>query len=279
MYTSAMPGENPVQMATEIPIQSPTEFTGPIQPEMQPAPDVDPQEQLASVMNTLLGHDGANEGFNLPPDRQEIPQQNFVPPPSTFGSNYENELISQFKSLLDEKLHENNRRLTDMLKSELLQTYRCSPKQQTVRTPTTIRTPKEESHTQSDNAVADSFINYDNADNAYHVSMSPMVNVDFVYVPLLIQGLHWFLGVFNLVDYMLTIYDSLLSFNALEKESADVVCHINFVFDHWLRIHGYNADIPLPFNYPFELFMQPLLLSSPDLWETVEFGFPYILTG
>ncbi|KAF5809449.1 putative Ulp1 protease family catalytic domain, papain-like cysteine peptidase superfamily [Helianthus annuus] len=80
--------------------------------------------------------------------------------------------------------------------------------------------------------------------------------IDFlinVYVPLYIQGLHWFLGVFNLVDYTLTIYDSLLSFNTLEKERADVACHINFVFDHWVRIHGYNADRPLPLYYPFEV--------------------------
>ncbi|MFS7952785.1 hypothetical protein Hanom_Chr07g00610981 [Helianthus anomalus] len=74
MYASAMPGENPVQMATKKPIQMPTEFTGPIQPEMQPTPSVDPQEQLASVMNTLFCDDGANEGYNPPLDRQEIPQ-------------------------------------------------------------------------------------------------------------------------------------------------------------------------------------------------------------
>ncbi|XP_035844809.1 cysteine-rich receptor-like protein kinase 7 isoform X3 [Helianthus annuus] len=36
-------------------------------------------------------------------------------------------------------------------------------------------------------AVADSFINYDNADNAYHVSMSPMVNVDFNEDPEIIK--------------------------------------------------------------------------------------------
>ncbi|KAF5785971.1 hypothetical protein HanXRQr2_Chr10g0435141 [Helianthus annuus] len=64
-----------------------------------------------------------------------------------------------------------------MFMGEFSQSYRCSPKQKTVRTPVTVRTPKEEAHTQSDNAVADSFINYD---NAYHVSMSPMVNEDFV---------------------------------------------------------------------------------------------------
>ncbi|MFS7952782.1 hypothetical protein Hanom_Chr07g00610951 [Helianthus anomalus] len=69
VYASAMSSENPVQMATEIPIQLPTEFTCPIQPEMQPAPGVDPQEQLAFVMNTLFGDDGANEGYNPPPDR------------------------------------------------------------------------------------------------------------------------------------------------------------------------------------------------------------------
>ncbi|KAF5791876.1 putative Ulp1 protease family catalytic domain, papain-like cysteine peptidase superfamily [Helianthus annuus] len=75
--------------------------------------------------------------------------------------------------------------------------------------------------------------------------------VDEVYVPLYIEGAHWFLGVFNLLNYTLTIYDSLL--NAFEKERTDVVCHINFVFDHWLRIHGYNAHRPLPLTYPFRV--------------------------
>ncbi|KAJ0667998.1 hypothetical protein HanPI659440_Chr17g0683941 [Helianthus annuus] len=143
MYASAMPGENPVQMATEIPVQMPTGFTGQIQPEMQAAPGVGTQEQMASLMNTLFGDDGANEGYKPAPDHQEIPQQNFVPPMSTFQSNYENELISQFKSLMDERLHENNRRLTNMFMSEFSQTYRWSPKQKTVGTPTTVQTPKE----------------------------------------------------------------------------------------------------------------------------------------
>ncbi|MFS7952781.1 hypothetical protein Hanom_Chr07g00610941 [Helianthus anomalus] len=44
-----------------------------------------------------------------------------------------------------------------MLKSELLQTYRCFSKQQTVRTSATVRTPKEQSHTQSDNVMC--FVN------------------------------------------------------------------------------------------------------------------------
>ncbi|KAF5776603.1 putative Ulp1 protease family catalytic domain, papain-like cysteine peptidase superfamily [Helianthus annuus] len=399
-----MPGENPVERATEIPIQMhteipfqmPTGFTGQNQPEMQVAPGVVTQEQLANVMGALFGSDGTNEGYNQATDRDEIPQQNFDPPPTPFRSNYEDDLISKFKSVLDERLLENNRRLTNMFMGEFSQSYRCSPKQKTVRTPVTVRTPKEEAHTQSDNAVADSFINYD---NAYHVSMSPMVNEDFnedpeivklrrserlvkpaaamlspyvafkrlkdikakrsrnedrqidfikhwypncgsqhlslivgnsvgpkfwesllgmdgegwlsddhifgwmihmyhsrnendrwsilppyfqnyfrytsvdhtckgyftgqvdpfpsihtvdeVYVPLYIEGAHWFLGVFNLLNYTLTIYDSYL--NAFEKERTDVVCHINFVFDHWLRIHGYNAHRPLPLTYPFRV--------------------------
>ncbi|MFS7912701.1 putative papain-like cysteine peptidase superfamily [Helianthus anomalus] len=35
----------------------------------------------------------------------------------------------------------------------------------------------------------------------------PIHIVDEVYVPLYIQGVHWVLGVFNLVDYTLMIYD------------------------------------------------------------------------
>ncbi|MFS7912700.1 hypothetical protein Hanom_Chr02g00133001 [Helianthus anomalus] len=169
MYANAMLGENPVPMPTEIPIQMPTEFPGPIPPEMQSSPVFTPQ-QSRSVMNTLFGDDGANQGFNTSPDRQEIPQKYFVPGPSTFGAYYENDLISKFKSLLDE----NNRKLTDMLKSEVLHTYRSTPKEQPVGTPVNVRTPKEQSHTQSDNvtcfAIADSFLNYD---NVYHVSMTP----------------------------------------------------------------------------------------------------------
>uniref|UniRef100_A0A251US11 Uncharacterized protein n=1 Tax=Helianthus annuus TaxID=4232 RepID=A0A251US11_HELAN len=38
-----------------------------------------------------------------------------------------------------------------MFMGEFSQSYRCSPKQKTVRTPVTVRTPKEEAHTQSDN--------------------------------------------------------------------------------------------------------------------------------
>ncbi|MFS7907914.1 hypothetical protein Hanom_Chr01g00077091 [Helianthus anomalus] len=187
LYASAMSGENPVQMATEIPVQMPTGFTGQIHPEMQAATGVGTQEQMASLMNTLFGDDDANQGYNPAPNQHEIPQQNFVPPTSTFQSNYENELISQFKSLMDERLIENNRRLTDMVMSQFAQTYRWSPKQKTVRTPTTVQTPKEQAHTQSDNVmcfvVADSFINYDNANNAYHVSMSPMENVFLLLSP------------------------------------------------------------------------------------------------
>ncbi|KAF5811616.1 hypothetical protein HanXRQr2_Chr04g0183421 [Helianthus annuus] len=81
MYASAMPGENPVERATEIPIQMPTGFTGQNQPEMQAAPGVVTQEQLASVMGALFGPDGTNESYNPATDRDEIPQQNFVPPP------------------------------------------------------------------------------------------------------------------------------------------------------------------------------------------------------
>ncbi|MFS7943348.1 putative papain-like cysteine peptidase superfamily [Helianthus anomalus] len=84
----------------------------------------------------------------------------------------------------------------------------------------------------------------------------PIYTVDEVYILLYIHGLHWFLGVFNLVNYTLTIYDSPLSFNCLEKERADVVCHINFAFDHWLRIHGYNADRQLLLYYPFEVIYE-----------------------
>ncbi|KAJ0882294.1 hypothetical protein HanPSC8_Chr10g0407991 [Helianthus annuus] len=154
-----MPGENPVERATEIPIQMhteipfqmPTGFTGQNQPEMQAALGVVTQEQLASVMGALFGPDGTNEGYNPATDRDEIPQQNFDPPPTPFRSNYEDDLISKFKSVLDERLLENNRRLTNMFMGEFSQSYRCSPKQKTVRTPVTVRTPKEEAHTQSDN--------------------------------------------------------------------------------------------------------------------------------
>ncbi|KAM0063696.1 putative Ulp1 protease family catalytic domain, papain-like cysteine peptidase superfamily [Helianthus debilis subsp. tardiflorus] len=81
----------------------------------------------------------------------------------------------------------------------------------------------------------------------------PIPTVDEVYVPLYIQGVHCFLGVFNLVDYTLTIYDSLSSFKSFEKGRAEVVCYMNFIFDHWLRIHGYNSDRPLPLRYPFHV--------------------------
>ncbi|KAF5758409.1 hypothetical protein HanRHA438_Chr16g0741261 [Helianthus annuus] len=147
MYANAMPGKNPVPMAAEIPIQMPTNFPGPIPHKMQFSPVVDPQ-QLRSVMNTLFGDDGANQGFNPSSDRQEIPQQNFVPDPSTFGANYENDMISKFKSLLDE----NNRKIR-VIMSEVMEAYRSTPKEQPVRTPVNVPTPKEQSHTQSDNVT------------------------------------------------------------------------------------------------------------------------------
>ncbi|XP_021985900.1 uncharacterized protein LOC110882123 [Helianthus annuus] len=38
----------------------------------------------------------------------------------------------------------------------------------------------------------------------------------------------------------------------LDKGRTEVVCHINFVFDHWLRLHGYYDNKPLPFKFPFQ---------------------------
>ncbi|KAM0034872.1 putative Ulp1 protease family catalytic domain, papain-like cysteine peptidase superfamily [Helianthus debilis subsp. tardiflorus] len=80
----------------------------------------------------------------------------------------------------------------------------------------------------------------------------PIYSVDEVYVPLFIPSIHWFLGVFNLVNETLTIYDSLMGVRDLDKGRTEVVCHINFVFDHWLRLHGYYDNKPLPFKFPFQ---------------------------
>ncbi|KAF5786753.1 putative Ulp1 protease family catalytic domain, papain-like cysteine peptidase superfamily [Helianthus annuus] len=79
-----------------------------------------------------------------------------------------------------------------------------------------------------------------------------ITSVDEVYVPLFIPSIHWFLGVFNLVNGTLTIYDSLMGMRDLDKGRTEVVCHINFVFDHWLRLHGYYDNKPLPFKFPFQ---------------------------
>ncbi|MFS7972788.1 hypothetical protein Hanom_Chr09g00848941 [Helianthus anomalus] len=39
-------------------------------------------------------------------------------------------------------------------------------------------------------------------------------------------------------------------------------CHINFIFDHWLRTHSYNSDRPLPLHYPFHVIFG----SDASLW-------------
>ncbi|MFS7922029.1 hypothetical protein Hanom_Chr03g00243801 [Helianthus anomalus] len=81
--------------------------------------------------------------------RHEIPlhtvdlRRDVAPGPFSSGFDSENKLISKFQSLLIA----NNRTLTDMLKLEVLQSFRMAP----VNTPTNIRTPREELHKQNDN--------------------------------------------------------------------------------------------------------------------------------
>ncbi|KAJ0803105.1 putative Ulp1 protease family catalytic domain, papain-like cysteine peptidase superfamily [Helianthus annuus] len=106
-------------------------------------------------------------------------------------------------------------------------------------------------------------------------SMYPVpriTEVDEVYVPLHIRNLHWFLGVFNLRDETLTIYDSRLESGTLEKGRTEVICHINFAFDIWLRINGYYADKPLKMSFPFKVVypdkvpQQSGLLGDCGVW-------------
>ncbi|MFS7922021.1 hypothetical protein Hanom_Chr03g00243721 [Helianthus anomalus] len=81
--------------------------------------------------------------------RHEIPlhtadlRRDVAPGPFSSGSDSENMLISKFQSLLIA----NNQTLTDMLKLEVLQSFRMAP----VNTPTNIRTPRVELHKQNDN--------------------------------------------------------------------------------------------------------------------------------
>ncbi|KAJ0502106.1 putative papain-like cysteine peptidase superfamily [Helianthus annuus] len=39
----------------------------------------------------------------------------------------------------------------------------------------------------------------------------------------------------------------------LEKGRTEVVCFINFVFDYWLRMHGYYNNKPLPLKCTFQI--------------------------
>ncbi|KAJ0496120.1 putative Ulp1 peptidase [Helianthus annuus] len=80
-----------------------------------------------------------------------------------------------------------------------------------------------------------------------------ITTVDEVYVPLLIPQTHWFLGVFNLVNRTLTVYDSLAESPFLDRGRDQVLTHINFVFDNWLRRHGYYTTMPIPLTYPFHV--------------------------
>ncbi|MFS8018904.1 putative papain-like cysteine peptidase superfamily [Helianthus anomalus] len=48
------------------------------------------------------------------------------------------------------------------------------------------------------------------------------------------------------------LFCSLIGMQQLEKGRTELVCLTNFVFDHWLRIHGYYYVKPLPLNFPFQ---------------------------
>ncbi|MFS7987271.1 putative Ulp1 protease family catalytic domain, papain-like cysteine peptidase superfamily [Helianthus anomalus] len=116
----------------------------------------------------------------------------------------------------------------------------------------------------------------------------------YLYVPVNIRNVHWLLGVFHLHDRTLTIYDwfvisyichctlnpclsndyltyayvySLLESGTFVKDRIEVICHINFSFDIWLRINGcYADDEPLKMSWPFKvLYPNPVPQQSGKL--------------
>ncbi|KAJ0572385.1 hypothetical protein HanHA89_Chr06g0215151 [Helianthus annuus] len=155
-----MPTELPPQM--QHPIQ-PTENCG--------------QQKMKEFIDHLFGDDEVPVQLpqmhglapEVPVQMHDIPldtadlQQDAAPGPFSSGFYSEEQLVSKFQSLM----FANNRGLTDMIKSELLQSFRMAP----VNTPCYTRTPMEQSQKQDDNAAADSYFNFDN--DVYHVSINP----------------------------------------------------------------------------------------------------------
>ncbi|KAJ0500129.1 putative Ulp1 protease family catalytic domain, papain-like cysteine peptidase superfamily [Helianthus annuus] len=90
--------------------------------------------------------------------------------------------------------------------------------------------------------------------NGSLIPIPPISQVDEVYVPLNIKNVHWILGVFHLRNRTLTIYDSLFQCQTLVQDRTEVIYHINFAFDIWLRINGYySADEPVKLSLPFKV--------------------------
>ena len=49
------------------------------------------------------------------------------------------------------------------------------------------------------------------------------------------------------------IFCSLAESPFLDRGRDQVLTHINFVFDNWLRRHGYYTTMPIPLTYPFQV--------------------------
>ncbi|KAF5761849.1 putative Ulp1 protease family catalytic domain, papain-like cysteine peptidase superfamily [Helianthus annuus] len=47
--------------------------------------------------------------------------------------------------------------------------------------------------------------------------------------------------------------DSLLNCSSLDKDRTEIICHINFAFDLWLRMNDYYEEKQWSLSFPFKV--------------------------
>ncbi|MFS7912808.1 hypothetical protein Hanom_Chr02g00134201 [Helianthus anomalus] len=63
----------------------------------------------------------------------------------------------------------------------------------------------------------------------------------------------YFTGAVEPFPLIFSVDEVLMGMQQSEKGRTEVVCLINFVFDHWLRMHGYFNEKPLPLTFSFQI--------------------------